>query len=205
MKIVPIDQNSEDWFEFRRGKISGSKLKDLVVKRGNGKKMGFYQLLADRLEDVADYEDPRDRGHRLEEDGLTAFEDKYSLAVNKNCGVWQSDINPNLIVSPDGGIEIDGQYVAAVEMKCLGGARHLQAVLENKIPGEYWEQAVQYFVINENLETLYFTFYHPLIPSVQLHVIELKREEVDEYAKELEKFELEQLAEIDKLVERLAF
>lgn len=204
MKIVNIDQNSEEWFEFRRGKISGSKLKDLIAKRG-GKKKGFYQLIADRLEELADYEDPRERGHRLEDEGLAEFEQQYGLEVNKNCGVWQSDINPNLIVSPDGGIEIDGEYVAAVEMKCLGGASHVQAVLENKVPGDYWEQAVQYFVINEKLETLYFTFYHPLIPSVKLHVIELKRAEMDEYAKELETFELEQLAEVDKIVERLAF
>lgn len=205
MKIVEISQNSDEWLEFRRGKISGSKLKDLVVKRGNGRKIGFYQLLADRLEQVTAYEDPRDRGHRLEDEGIEAFEEKYALEVNKDCGVWQSDINSNLIVSPDGGIEVDGEYVAAVEIKCLGGARHLQAVLENKIPGEFWEQAVQYFVINEKLETLYFTFFHPLIPSVQLHVIELKREDVDEYAKKLEKFEIEQLAEVEKLVEKLAF
>lgn len=205
MKVIPISQNSEEWMDFRRGKISGSKLKDLVVKRGSGKKMGFYQLLADRLEEVTDYEDPRDRGHRLEDEGLTEFESERSLVVNKDCGVWQSDINPDMIVSPDGGIEIDGEYVAAVEMKCLGGARHLQAVLENKVPGEYWEQAIQYFVINEKLETLYFCFYHPLIPSRKLHVIELTRDQMDEYAKEMEAFEIAQLEEINKLVEQLAF
>lgn len=205
MKIVNIDQNTDEWLEFRRGKISGSKLKDLVAKRSNGRKIGFYQLLADRLEEVTDYEDARDRGHRLEEEGLEEFERVHNLEVNKNCGIWQSDINPDMIVSPDGGIEVDGEYVAAVEMKCLGGARHLQAVLENKVPGEYWEQAIQYFVINEKLDTLYFCFYHPLIPSRKLHVIELKREQMDEYAKEMEKFEIAQLEEINKLVEQLAF
>lgn len=205
MNIVNIEQNSPEWFEFRRGKVSGSKLKDLVNKRGTGHKLGFYQLLADRLEELTDYQDPRERGHELEEEGLTAFEEAYQLEVNKNCGVWQSDINPDMIVSPDGGIEIDGVYVAAVEMKCLGGARHLQAVLENKIPSEYWEQAIQYFVINENLETLYFTFYHPLIPSRRLHVIELKRADMDEYAAEMAIFEMKQLEEINKLVEQLAF
>jgi hypothetical protein len=204
VKVINISQNTDEWFDFRRGKISGSKLKDLCSKRG-GRKKGFYQLIADRLEEAADYEDPRERGHRLEDEGLAEFEKKYGLEVNKDCGIWQSDLNPNLIVSPDGGIEIDGEYVAAVEMKCLGGANHVQAVIENKIPDDYWEQAIQYFVINEKLETLYFTFYHPLIPSVKLHVIELKRADMEEYAKEMETFELKQLEEIEKIVAELAF
>lgn len=205
MKIVTIPQNTDEWLEFRRAKISGSKLKDLVVKRGTGKKIGFYQLLADRLEEVAEYEDPRDRGHRLEDEALAEFETVKQLAVNKDCGVWQSDVNPNIIVSPDGGIEIDGEYVAAVEIKCLNGAKHLQALIENKIPGEYYEQALQYFVVNEKLETLYFTFYHPNIQAKKLHIIEMHRSDVDKYVEEIRQYEIEQLKEIDRLVEQLAF
>ena len=33
MKVVNIDQNSEQWLELRKGKITGSKLKDIVVEK----------------------------------------------------------------------------------------------------------------------------------------------------------------------------
>lgn len=205
MKIVDIEQNTDEWLEFRKSKISGSKLKDLVIKRGTAKKIGYYQLLADRLEEDTDYEEPRERGHRLENEGLEAFEKLKDLEVNKDCGIWQSDIDPNIIVSPDGGIAIEGEYVAAVEVKCLNGARHLQAVIENKIPSEYYEQCVQYFIVNEKLETLYFTFYHPNIPSRKLHVIEMHRSGMEDYIEELRQYEIDQLREIESLVEQLAF
>lgn len=205
MNIVNIAQNTDEWLEFRKGKISGSKLKDIVIKRGTARKIGFYQLLADRLEESEEYEDPRERGHRLEDEALAEFESVKGFAVDKDCGIWQSDFNPNIIVSPDGGIEIDGEYVAAVEIKCLKGAIHLQAVIENKIPGEYYEQALQYFVVNEKLETLYFTFYHPMIPSRKLHIIEMNRVDVEEYVEDIKEFEIEQLKQIESLVEKLAF
>ena len=38
-------QNKEEWFEARLGKITGSRLKDLIVKRGTGKKLDITNLL----------------------------------------------------------------------------------------------------------------------------------------------------------------
>ena len=48
MKINKYD-NREEWLKSREGRITGSKLKDIIVKRGTGKKKGYYQLIADKI------------------------------------------------------------------------------------------------------------------------------------------------------------
>ena len=66
-------QDKEEWLNARAGKITGSKLKDLIVKRGTGEKKGFYQLIADRVAIAPDGENPMDRGTRLEEEAIERF------------------------------------------------------------------------------------------------------------------------------------
>ena len=50
MKIINFGENEEEWMKNRAGKITGSSLKDIVVKRGTAKKKGFYQLITHTME-----------------------------------------------------------------------------------------------------------------------------------------------------------
>lgn len=207
MKIVNIEQNSEKWLELRKGKITGSKLKDLIVKRGNGKKVGFYQLIADRLAIDDQSIDGIDRGHDLEEAALEHFENITGKRLNKDCGMWLSDLDDNIAISPDAAVvpETPDIYTEAVEAKCLGSARHIEAVLTNKLPNDYSDQALQYFVVNEHLETLYFVFYDPRVAAKPMHIIEIKREEVASDVEYYREYETKLLQEVDEAVAQLAF
>ena len=49
MKRLSLEQNTEEWLEWRKGKITGSRLNDIIVKRGTGRKLGFYEVIAERL------------------------------------------------------------------------------------------------------------------------------------------------------------
>lgn len=213
MKIVQVEQNSPEWLEMRKCKITGSKLKDLIVKRGTGKKIGFYQLIADRLAVEDGSVDGRDRGHNLENEAIEEFEKLTGKTVNKDCGMWLSDIDENIAVSPDGGIAVEVDvddkmtviYPEAVEVKCLGSARHIEAILTNKIPSEYEDQGLQYFIVNEELETLYFIFYDPRIVAKPLHVIELHRQSWLADIESYRDYQIGVLKEVDEAVAKLAF
>jgi hypothetical protein len=206
MKIMNVDQNSQEWLEARKGKITGSKLRDIVVKRGNGKKIGFYQLIADRLGIEEAYIDPRERGHGLEHEAIEEFEKVCEVEVDKDVGLCVSDLNENIALSPDGLIkDEDGTYSQAVEVKCLGSARHIEAVLEDRIPQEYEMQACQYFIVNENLQVLYFVFYDPRIIAKPLHIIQIAREDFEADIEEYRDYQLRTLVEVDAAVEKLAF
>lgn len=203
MKIVKIDQGSDEWLEYRKGKISGTILGDVYSKRG-GRKIGFYSIIAERLGLDPDGELPMDRGLRLECDAIGEFEKRTGIKTEQ-AGVCVSDFNDNIINSPDRLIKEGNKYTGAVEAKCLSSARHLQVVIENKIPAEFEAQLIQYFIVNKDLQTLYFVFFDPRIPSVPYHCIETHRADVEEKIKLFTEYQLETLKEIDEIIERLAF
>lgn len=206
MKVVSVEQNTPEWLELRQGKITGSKLGDIVVMRGNTKKIGFFQLVADRLGLDDGTEDGRDRGHETEEAAIAYFEKAAKKKVERDCGMWLSDTDDNIAISPDGGIKNKkGEYTEAVEVKCLGSARHIQAIYENKLYGGYWFQALQYFIVNEKLKTLYFVFYDPRVVAHPYHCIQIDRKAVQAEVDLYLAYQIKTLEEVDELAEKLAF
>ena len=203
MRIIDVEQNSPEWLEARRGKITGTMLSDLYSKRP-GHKIGFYEILADRLGLARDGEDRMERGHRLEQEAIDLYSEKTGKVVDR-VGICVSDVNPNIINSPDGLIKEGELYTEAVEVKCLSPARHLQAVIENSIPDEFYLQELQYFIVNDDLKVLHFVFYDPSIPSASFLVLDAKREDVADEIVKYRQFQIDQLAEMDAIVERLAF
>lgn len=193
--------DSEDaWLEARRGKITGTRAGNLVLKRGGGYKMGFYELLAERIGIPASDENVMDRGHRLEAEAI----EHLSVVVNKKFDtslvIWEREDMPGIAVSPDG---FKGKQYAA-EAKCLSSARHLEAWHTRQIPSEYESQAIQYFVVNDKLKSLYFCFYDPRLP-VSFFYIELTRAAMQDKIDEYLTMEKEILQEIEKLEEALTF
>lgn len=200
MKITKFETR-EEWLNARRGKITGSRLKDIIVKRGPGQKIGFYELIAERLAIEPDSEDPMARGTRLEPEAMARFIAETGKKVDTSLVIWSREDNENIALSPDGFI---GKK-EAVECKCLSSAKHLEAWLTKKIPSEYEYQKLQYFIVNDKLETLYFVFYDPRILSKPYFVIEVKREEVEEEIKELLEYQKNIIEEVNRIVNELTF
>jgi putative phage-type endonuclease len=204
MKIINVEQGSDEWHDYRKGKISGTMLSDLYSKRGN-RKIGFYELIAEKLAIDPDGENRMDRGLRLEDEALEKFQKLTGKNVDR-IGICVHDEYPEIINSPDGLINNDGKYTEAVEIKCLSSSRHLQAVIENEVPDEYEAQKLQYFIVNPDLQTLYFIFYDPRVISKELHVIEVHRtDKLQEFVDKYLEFQLEQLNQVKAIVESLAF
>jgi len=191
----------EEWLNARRGKITGSRLKDIIVKRGNGRKIGFYELIAERIAIAADDENPMDRGTRLEEEAIKRFEKETGKKVDTSLVIWTRDDNESIAVSPDGSIG----KTEAVEAKCLSSARHIEAWLEKKVPSDYEEQAIQYFIVNEKLKTLHFAFYDNRIPAKDFFIITINREDVTEKIEEYLEYQEQVLEEVNRIVNELTF
>jgi putative phage-type endonuclease len=201
MTKITTFENENDWLEFRKSKITGTKLKDIVTKRGNGTKIGVYQLIADRLA-TEDDENPMDRGHRLEKEAIEHLSNLTGKKFITDLVIMSREDNPNLAWSPDG---YSKDLKSAAEVKCLRSAIHIQTIIENKIPDEYKEQSIQPFIVCDELETLYMTFYDPRIVSRPLHVIEIKREDVEKDITFYKEYEKKTLQFIDSWCEQLAW
>lgn len=188
----------EEWLADRFGKITGTKVKDVIAKRGIARKIGFYQLVADRLAIPADDEDERDRGTRLEAKAIEEFVKKTKKKVDTSLLMWQRNDNPNIAYSPDGVIS----KTEAVEAKCLSSARHLEAFIEQAVPKDYEDQILQAFVVNDKLKKLYVVFYDDRVVVKPFFYLEVERDQDKVNAYLLQ--EKMMLQEIDDIVIKLS-
>jgi hypothetical protein len=202
MKTFQCEQGSAEWNSLRAGKLTGSKLHGIVVKRGTKKKIGFYELMADRLSVPEEgSESPLDLGVRLESFALELFSKEIGKEID-TVGFCVSDDNPDIALSPDGLINGGKE---AVEIKCLSSANHLKVHFEQEVPDENWEQVLQYFIVIKELQTLHFVCYDPRITAKPLITLEIHRKDVQEEADALYQYQVDTLVEINELLERLAF
>ena len=173
-----VEQGTGEWHQMRKGKITGTTLK-AIMGTPRAKEEAMYELIAERLtigiEEDGDYENAMARGLRLEPDAISHFELEYNKSVER-IGFAQDDTNPLIANSPDGLIG----DTEAIEVKCMGGKNHVKMWLTNEIPDDYKWQVIQYFIVNEKLEKLYFVGYNPEIPIHQMHVIEVIRSDIQE-------------------------
>ncbi len=193
--------NKDDWMLARRGKITGSRLKDILAKRGGGRKKGFYELIADKIALQPDNERPMDRGTRLEDIAIDRFCQETSKKVDTTMVIWEREDNSNIAVSPDGVIS----EKEAVEVKCLNTASHIEALLTKVIPSEYEEQVIQYFIVNDKLKKLYFIFYDPRMTVKDFFYLEIKRSDLSEKITEYLEYQKKVLEEVEQIVKDLTF
>lgn len=222
MKIVKISQSGdrESWLELRKGVITSTKAKTVKpLSRGKSLPAGIYELLAEQVALSKDGEKEMDRGLRLENEALLLTQDKYKLDFELDAGMWFSD-DMKLAVSPDAS-EVGDKPTYAGEAKCLDTKNHLQAILTdyqnkqlpnyNPIDGlkigtsDYTQQVIQYFVINPDLETLYFTLYDDRVAldNVMHYVIIIKREHVAEFTDSQELYERDAIAKVNQMIKIL--
>ena len=200
MKTLKFDDR-DSWMFARRGKITGSRLKDIVVKRGTGKKIGYYELIAERLATEPEgNETAMDRGTRLEPGALERFVKETKKEVDTSLIIWTRDDNESIAISPDGVIS----DTEVVEAKCLSSARHIEAFLTQEVPSEYEMQVYQYFIVNDTLTTLYLAFYDPRLPCRDFFYLTISRKDVQAQVDEYLEYQRKTLEEVNEIVNRLS-
>jgi hypothetical protein len=204
MRVLDIEQGSTEWMSFREGKRTGTTIGKLFAKsRVTGELydtdkplITFYQKVAERLaEGTGDddgLESSRERGKDLEQEAINEAEQKLGLKLIRG-NVWQAD-DANHIESPDAYTK---DLKTAVEIKCLSSARHIQAICLNEPPKEYYAEYLNYFLVNDKLETLYVFLYDPrfLLEHLRWHAFEIKRSDVE--------YDIERMRDIDTQAEQL--
>lgn len=233
MKVLRIDQNTEEWDEFRKGKSGGSafgKLYKVNGRTNDAIKDQFFVMLAERVARPMTPNDYADkiadgvpfswalRGHILEPEAAKLFSERYKKPLVDGY-VWTDDKNIASYVSPDRAIiGEDGKISEAVEIKCLSSEKVLKVWWNKKhleagkndfwaIPSnEYQAQVIKYFMVNEELEKLYWVVYTDLIPKLELQVLEIKREDVASFIEDAKKVEdrtLKMLDDAEKELEKM--
>lgn len=199
MKVEKFKDKNE-WLNARRGRITGTRAGNLLGKRDKKPLKGYYEVIAERVAVPRDDENRMDRGLRLEDEAIQRFAAETGKKVNTDLVIWSRDDDSAIALSPDGFI---GKK-EAVEVKCLDSAAHIEAFLTQSIPGNYEAQATQYFVVNDDLEILYFVFYDPSMPK-DFFFLTVHREEIQERIADFLEMQRAVLEQVKEIEERLTF
>ena len=179
-------QGSPEWFAARCGKVTASRIADVIAKTrsGWGASRGNYmaELIAERLTGTPaeTYTSAAmQRGIDTEPQARAAYEFFTDATVETVGFVAHHDI-PESGASPDGLVGKDG----VLEIKCPNTATHIDTLLTEKIPDKYIVQ-MQWQMACSGRKWCDFVSFDPRLPQkLCLYVKRFKRD--DDRIKEID-------------------
>jgi putative phage-type endonuclease len=199
------DQRSPEWYAARLGKVTASRVADVVatIKSGGyGAARANYmaQLIAERLtgERQAEYvSQAMQNGIDTEADALAAYEFRTDAEVYAVAFIDHPSI-PMSGASPDGLVGDDG----LVEIKCPNTSTHIDTLLSGKVPAKYIDQMLWQMACTDR-QWCDFASFDPRMPeSMRLFVKRVPRDDkrIEYLEKEVSTF----LADIEAKVAGLS-
>lgn len=191
-----MEQRTDEWFAARLGKVTASKVADVIAKTKTGysasRENYMAQLICERMtgQRQESYTNAAmEWGTETEPLARAAYEARKGVLVDE-VGLIDHPFIPMSAASPDGLVDIDGM----LEIKCPNTATHFDTLLNDKVPAKYVTQ-MQWQMACANRLWCDFVSFDPRAPEgLQLFVKRVERD--DKYILELE-------AEIHKFLEEM--
>ena len=194
-------QGSDEWRASRLGKITASRIADVITGTVDKRRAYMMQLVAERLtgvsHDMTRTTPEMQRGTDLEHVARTLFSLKTGLTVEQT-GFLIDISMPGMGASPDG---IIVQEDAVIEIKVPNSTTHLSYFLDKKLPSKYKAQVnAQLLVTGRSFA--YFVSYDDRIPAhLQLLIVRVERD--NDYIQIMRSKVAQFLKELDMLLETL--
>ena len=198
-----MEQRTEEWFAARIGKVTASRVADVIAKTKSGYSASrdnyMAQLICERLtgqQGESFTNAAMTWGTETEPLARSAFE-AYADVMVEEVGFVPHPTIEMSGASPDGLVGLFGM----LEIKCPNTATHIDTLLSQIVPGKYITQ-MQWQMRCCERQWCEFVSFDPRLPQdLQLFV---KRVEFDpEYVAMLEKEVIQFLAELDDKVNKL--
>lgn len=173
-----IAQGSPEWFAVRCGKVTASRVADVIAKTktGYGASRANYaaELIAERLtQSTAPSFTNAAMQHGVEQEphARRAYAGLMGVEVAEIAFVDHPEIAMSG-ASPDGLVGLDG----LVEFKCPNTATHLDTLLSETVPGKYITQMQWQMACTGRAYCDFASFDPRLPPSMQLFVKRVERD-----------------------------
>lgn len=204
-RIIDCEQGSPEWHAARCGRVTGSRIADIVrkTKTGESKMRATYmgELIAERLAGIQPsdgYVSPAMQWGKDCEDKARAT---YAFLHDANVMQVGFVIHPTIDMagaSPDSLVSDEG----GLEAKCPNSATHIEQLLGADIAPDYLKQMQWNMACTGRAWWDYISFDPRLPPAMQLHVRRINRD--DALIRELESAVRQFLAEIDAKIAALS-
>jgi putative phage-type endonuclease len=196
-----IIQGSDEWKQLRLGKVTASRVADMVArtKSGYGASRANYaaQLIAERLtgQPAESYVNAAmQHGTDTEPEARNAYEFYLCYQVQEVAFVPHPTI-PDAGCSPDGLVGTEGM----VEIKCPNTATHLDTLLGQSVPARYIDQ-MQFQMACTGRKFCDFVSYDNRLPEhMRLFVDRVMRDD-----KRIAELEAEAIAFLNEIASKIA-
>ena len=198
-----MEQRSPEWFAARLGKVTASRVADVVAKTKTGYSTSranyMAELICERLTGMqgASYSNAAMQwGVEVEPQARSAYEGATGSLVIE-LGFAPHNAIPMAGASPDGLINDDG----LVEIKCPITATHIETLLGQTVPAKYITQ-MQWQMACTGRKWCDFVSFDPRMPEeMQIFIKRVERD--DETILSLEREIMMFLSELDEKVSKL--
>jgi len=204
-----IEQLTEEWFQQRLGKVTASRISDVIAKTKTGvstsRQNYLIQLVSERLTGK--------KGDSYVNQAMLDGIERESAAralymLNRDVsvtevGFFDHPVIKNSGASPDGAVnaEEDGKYAGLIEIKCPIETTHTNTLMSKSVPSKYVPQ-MQWQLACTGARWVDFVSFNPNFPAeLQIFVARVDRD--DSYIAELEAEVIKFLDEVDQTILKL--
>jgi putative phage-type endonuclease len=201
--IEMMEQGTEEWFTIRIGKVTASRVADVIAKTKTGysatRDNYMAQLVCERLTgQKGDSFSNAAMQHGTETEPLA----RLSYEVTQNVLVDEVGFVPHPSIemagaSPDGLVGDDG----LLEIKCPNTATHIETLLSQSVPGKYNTQMQFQMACTGRQWCDFVSFDNRLPEELQLFVKRVPRDTV--FIRLIEAEIIQFLAELDDKINKL--
>ena len=202
------EQRTTEWFQARLGKVTASRVADVIAKTKTGysasRENYMAQLVVERLTNTqaeSFTNAAMQWGTDQEPFARAAYELKMGVMVDET-GLVDHPTIPMAGASPDGLVGEDG----LVEIKCPNTATHIDTLLTQTVPAKYITQ-MQFQMACTGRQWCDFVSFDPRMPQkAQIFVKRVLRDDlfIKEVESEIKKFLAEVSAKVDQLNKLIA-
>ena len=206
-----IEQRTEEWFQQRLGKVTASRISDVIAKTKTGvstsRQNYLVQLVSERLTGK--------KGDSFVNQAMLDGIERESAARElymRTRGVSVTEVgffdHPTIAMSgasPDGAVnaEQEGKYDGLIEIKCPIETTHTNTLMSKEVPSKYKSQIQwQMASVSPNVKWVDFISFNPNFPdTMQLFVARVERDNA--YIAELEAEVIKFLDEVEQTIIKL--
>jgi putative phage-type endonuclease len=201
--IELMEQGTEAWFNIRIGKVTASRVADVLAKTKTGysttRDNYMAQLVCERLtgqKGESFTNAAMQHGTETEPLARAAYEARYDVLVDEVGFVSHPTIEMSG-ASPDGLVGEDG----LIEIKCPNTATHIETLLSESVPNKYYTQ-MQFQIACTGRKWCDFVSFDNRLPTeLQMFVKRVPRDDI--YIKLIEDEIVKFLAELDTKINQL--
>ena len=201
--IELMEQGTEAWFNIRIGKVTASRVADVLAKTKTGysttRDNYMAQLVCERLTGQKGESFTNaaiQHGIETEAYARAAYEARYDVLVDEVGFVSHPTIEMSG-ASPDGLVGEDG----LIEIKCPNTATHIETLLSESVPNKYYTQ-MQFQIACTGRKWCDFVSFDNRLPTeLQMFVKRVPRD--DMYIRLIEDEIVKFLAELDTKINQL--